>query len=137
MRDPEIVGSFICYFWFITILSSQKLKNAKYSFWLQKGIKIPIWQDSLIRDPKLVRIFICYFCLKMIRTLTFFWGESCGFSLLKMFEICNFEANSFGPNPCYLKLQTHPKKVLFGLDTIKYFASFGDTTLFKIWKQKT
>ena len=38
-RDPQIVDGFICYFLFMTILSSQKLKNAKYSFWLQKGVK--------------------------------------------------------------------------------------------------
>ena len=49
-------------------------KNAKYRFWLQKGIKNPIWQDFLIRDPKLVGSFSCYFCLKMTRTLTFFGG---------------------------------------------------------------
>ena len=53
IRNPEIVGSFICYFWFMTILSSQKLKNAKYRFWLQKGVKNWIWQDFLIRDLKL------------------------------------------------------------------------------------
>ena len=74
IRNPEIVGSFICYFWFMTILSSQKLKNAKYRFWLQKGVKNSIRQDFLIRDPQLVGSFICYFCLKMTRTLTFFGG---------------------------------------------------------------
>eukprot|EP00493_Phyllostaurus_siculus_P020503 UN20828 len=56
----------------MTILSSQKLKNAKYRFWLQKEVKNPIRQDFLIRDPQLVGSFICYFCLKMTRTLTFF-----------------------------------------------------------------
>ena len=39
IRNPEIVGSFICYFWFMTILSSQKLKNVKYRYWLQKEVK--------------------------------------------------------------------------------------------------
>ena len=38
IRDLNIVGSFICYFWFITILSSQKLKNAKYRFGLLKSV---------------------------------------------------------------------------------------------------
>ena len=37
----------------MTILSSQKLKNAKYRFWLQKGVKNGIGQDFLIRDLKL------------------------------------------------------------------------------------
>ena len=53
MRIPEIVGSFICYFWFMDILSSQKFKNAKYRFWLQKGVKNWIRQDFLIRGLKL------------------------------------------------------------------------------------
>ena len=39
IHNPEIAGSFIYYFWFMTILSIQKLKNAKYRFWLQKGVK--------------------------------------------------------------------------------------------------
>ena len=43
IRDPQIVGSFICYFWIMTILSSQNLKNVKYRFWLQKEVKIRIW----------------------------------------------------------------------------------------------
>ena len=51
--NPAIVCSFICYFWFMTILSSQKLKNAKYRFWLQKGVKNLIRQDFLIRGLKL------------------------------------------------------------------------------------
>ena len=38
-RDPYILCGFICYFLVMTILSSQKLKNAKYRFWLQKGVK--------------------------------------------------------------------------------------------------
>ena len=38
-RDPYILGGFICYFLVMTILSSQKLKNAKYRFGLQKGVK--------------------------------------------------------------------------------------------------
>ena len=58
----------------MTTLSSQKLKNANYRFWLQKGVKNSIRQDFLIRDPQLVGSFICYFCLKMTRTLTFFGG---------------------------------------------------------------
>ena len=65
IRDPQIVGSFICYFWLMTILSGQNEKNVKYRFWLQKGIKNHIWYDFLIRDPQIVGSFICYFCLKM------------------------------------------------------------------------
>ena len=37
----------------MTILPSQKLKKAKYRFWLQKGVKNLIRQDSLIHDLKL------------------------------------------------------------------------------------
>ena len=59
----------------MTILSSQKLKNAKYRFWLQKGVKNSIRQDFLIRDPQLVGSFICYFCLKMTRTSITFGGD--------------------------------------------------------------
>ena len=58
----------------MTILSSQKLKNAKYRFWLQKGVKNSIRQDFPIRDPQLVGSFICYFCLKMTRTSITFGG---------------------------------------------------------------
>ena len=32
IRNPQIMGGFICYFWPMTILPSQKLKNAKYRF---------------------------------------------------------------------------------------------------------
>ena len=39
----------------MTILSSQKLKKAKY-IWLQKGVKKAIRQDFLIRDLKLYLI---------------------------------------------------------------------------------
>ena len=47
----------------MTILSSQKLKKAKYSFWLQKGAKKLIKQNILSRDPQIVGGFICYFLL--------------------------------------------------------------------------
>jgi len=40
----------------MTILSGQKLKKAKYRFWLQKGAKKAIRQDFLIRDFKLYLI---------------------------------------------------------------------------------
>ena len=40
--DMYIVNAFICYFWFVAFLLSQKLKNVKYSFWLQKEVKIHI-----------------------------------------------------------------------------------------------
>ena len=53
IRNPKIVGSFICYFWFMAVLSSQKFKIAKYRFWLQKGVKNWIRQDFLIRGLKL------------------------------------------------------------------------------------
>ena len=66
IRDPQIVGVFICYFCFMTTLSSQNLKNTKYSFWLQKGVKNWIPKDFLIRDPHIVGGFICYFCLMAI-----------------------------------------------------------------------
>ena len=43
------------------ILSNQKLKIAKYRFWLQKGVKNPIPSNFLIRDLNIVGSFICYF----------------------------------------------------------------------------
>ena len=98
IRDLNIVASFICYFWFITILSSEKLKNAKYRFGLQKGVKNSIQQDFLIRDPQIVGSFICYFCLNMAGTWIFFGGVfSAEKHPPKRFEICNFQAESFGP----------------------------------------
>ena len=53
IRDHQIVGGFICYFWLMTILSSQKLKNVKYRFWLQKGVENHIRYVFLIRDPQI------------------------------------------------------------------------------------
>ena len=53
IRNPEIVGSFICYFWVMTILSGQKLKNEKYRFWLQKEVKNWIRYNLLNLHPKL------------------------------------------------------------------------------------
>ena len=41
--QSPILGGFICYFWFIAILLRQNLKNVKYRFWLQKGIKNWKW----------------------------------------------------------------------------------------------
>ena len=41
----------------MTILSSQKLKKAKYRFLLQKGVKKAIRQDFLVRDLKLYLIY--------------------------------------------------------------------------------
>ena len=40
-RVPLYCGWFhwFCYFWVMTILSNQKLNNAKYRFWLQRGVK--------------------------------------------------------------------------------------------------
>ena len=78
MRDPEIVGSFICYFWVMTILSSQKLKNAKYSFWLQKGVKNLIWQNILSRNPQIVGGFSIWDVeswKKLTKTAGFFHGK--------------------------------------------------------------
>ena len=42
---PLCCGRFhwFCYFLVMTILSNQKLKNAKDSFWLQRGVKNSIW----------------------------------------------------------------------------------------------
>ena len=80
----------------MTILSSQKVKNAKHRFWLQKGVKNLIRQDFLILHPRMVRGFVCYFCLKMSRTLIFL-GVG-GFRRKPLqFEICNFQAKLFGP----------------------------------------
>ena len=45
----------------MTILSSQKLKNAKYGFWLQKEVKNSIKQDFLSRDARIVGGLIWYF----------------------------------------------------------------------------
>eukprot|EP00493_Phyllostaurus_siculus_P023979 UN24316 len=36
---PQLGGKFIYFFLLITILSSQKLKNEKYSFWLKKQVQ--------------------------------------------------------------------------------------------------
>ena len=66
IRDHQIVGGFICYFWLMTILSSQKLENVKYRFWLQKGVENHIRHVFLIRDPQIVGSFICYFWIMTI-----------------------------------------------------------------------
>ena len=57
---------FICYFWLMTILSSQKLETVKYRFWLQKGVKNHIRYVFLIRDPEIMRGSIYYFWLMII-----------------------------------------------------------------------
>ena len=41
------------------------VRNAKYRFWLQKGVKKWIRQDFLNPHPHNVCSFICYFCLKI------------------------------------------------------------------------
>ena len=56
-----MLGDFICSFWLMTILSSQKLKDTKHRFWLQKDIKNSIQQDFLSRDSRIVGGLICYF----------------------------------------------------------------------------
>ena len=50
----------------MTILSSQKLKNVKYRFRLQKGVENHIRYVFLIRDPQIVGSFISYFWLMTI-----------------------------------------------------------------------
>ena len=51
---PYIVWfHWFCYFWVMTILSNQKLKNAKYCFWLQRGSKIQSDKIFWSATPKL------------------------------------------------------------------------------------
>ena len=57
---------FICYFWLMTILSSQKLETVKYRIWLQKGVKNHIRHVFLIRDLEIMRGSIYYFWLMII-----------------------------------------------------------------------
>ena len=59
--DMYIVNAFICYFWFVAFLLSQKLKNVKYSFWLQKEVKSHIRFVFWNRNPPILGGFICYF----------------------------------------------------------------------------
>ena len=61
IRDPRIVGGFICYFELMTILSSQNLRNVNYRFGLQKGVEKHIRYVFLIRDLQIIRGFISYF----------------------------------------------------------------------------
>ena len=58
---PQYCGWFHLLFLVMAILSSQKLKKAKYRFWLQKGVKSSIRYNFLIRNPEIVDSFICYF----------------------------------------------------------------------------
>ena len=58
---PKYCGWFHLLFLVMAILSSQKLKKAKYRFWLQKGVKSSIRYNFLIRNPEIVGSFICYF----------------------------------------------------------------------------
>ena len=52
---------FVLYsFWFMTTLSSQILKNSKYSFWLPKGVRNSIRQDFLSRDTLWVVPFVIF-----------------------------------------------------------------------------
>ena len=60
-RDRYIVDDIICYFWIMTILSTQNLKNTKYCFGAQKGVKNSIKGNFLIHNPQIVGGFICYF----------------------------------------------------------------------------
>ena len=64
--DSQIANNFICYFWLMTILSSQKSKNTKYRFGLQKGIKNSILQYFLIRNLQIEGTFICYIWLMTV-----------------------------------------------------------------------
>ena len=50
--EMYIVNAFICYFWFVAFLLSQKLKNVKYSFWLQKEVKSHIRFVFWNRNPQ-------------------------------------------------------------------------------------
>ena len=59
--DMYIVNAFICYFWFVASLLSQKLKNVKYNFWLQKEVKSHIRFVFSNRNPPILGGFICYF----------------------------------------------------------------------------
>ena len=54
IRDRHDVDGFIYCFWLLTILLNQKLKNVKYSFWLQIRIKNAIQQVFLRRDRYIV-----------------------------------------------------------------------------------
>ena len=59
--DLHIVSAFICHFWFVTFLSSQKLKNVRYNFWLQKEVKRHIRFVFSIHNSPILGGFICYF----------------------------------------------------------------------------
>ena len=55
-------------FWLMNALSSQKLKNTKYSIWLQKEVNNSIRQDFLNRVPLYCGWFhwFCYFWVMTI-----------------------------------------------------------------------
>ena len=51
IRDRQIVDGSNCFFGLMTALSSQKLKDTKYSMWLQKEVNNSTQQDFLNRVP--------------------------------------------------------------------------------------
>ena len=51
------MGCFICYLWHMTTLWKQKLKKAKYSFWIQKGVENWIWSATLQSPLFILAIF--------------------------------------------------------------------------------
>ena len=51
IRDRQIVDGSNCFFGLMIALSSQKLKDTKYSMWLQKEVNNSTQQDFLNRVP--------------------------------------------------------------------------------------
>ena len=68
IRDRQIVDGSNCFFGLMTALSSQKLKDTKYSMWLQKEVNNSIQQDFLNRVPLYCGWFhwFCYFWVMTI-----------------------------------------------------------------------
>ena len=68
IRDRQIVDGSNCFFGLMTALSSQKLKDTKYSMWLQKEVNNSIQQDFLNRVPLCCGWFhwFCYFWVMTI-----------------------------------------------------------------------
>ena len=66
IRDLHISGGVIYYFDPWPFLQAKKMKNVKYRFWLQRGIKSHIRHSFLWATRMLWVGFICYFWLMTI-----------------------------------------------------------------------
>ena len=83
----QIMSSLNCSFGPATILWSQRLKNRKYSVWLQKRVKNSFQQVFPNGDPYIVGDVICYFLIMNILSRQKLQNEKYSFSLQKGVKI--------------------------------------------------